>query len=373
MAVKLLQREALTFDDVLIAPRRSSVYSRSDVSLRTRLVGDLMLDMPIISANMDTVTELRMAETMHRLGGLGVIHRFITDAPTHARMVSDTPGTRILAIGVKSADLTKVDLCDGLHGVLIDVAHGHHDRVMEMVQAVRERHPDLWVIAGNVATAEGAWDLLEAGAHAIKVGVGPGAVCTTRIVTGCGVPQLTAILEVRAALDRWWDIETRRKNPRLEHPPTLIGDGGIRNSGDMVKALVAGADTVMLGSLLAGTEEAPGEVIDRDGLSFKVYRGMASSAAQAVVGSDRTPEGISTLVPCKGSVVPLIRELEGGIRSGFSYCNAASMTDLRTQTIELVRVSGSSLRENMPHAVFGTNNLQVTTSVQPAIMSAKAH
>jgi IMP dehydrogenase len=373
MAVKLLQREALTFDDVLIAPRRSSVYSRQDVSLRTRLVGDIMLDLPILSANMDTVTELGMAEAMHRLGGLGVIHRFITDPEQHAAMVSATPGAKILAIGVKSADLTKIDLIPELDGVLIDVAHGHHDRVMEMVQAVRERHPKVWVIAGNVATAEGAWDLLEAGAHAIKVGVGPGAVCTTRIVTGCGVPQLTAIMEVRDALDRWWDIEMRRKKPRLEQAPTLIGDGGIKNSGDIVKALVAGADTVMLGSLLAGTEESPGEIIEKDGKQFKGYRGMASSAAMAVIGSDRTPEGVSTLVPYKGSVIPLLKELEGGIRSGFSYCNASSFGDLRSQTIELVRVTGSSLRENMPHAVFGLNHFQVTSSRETVMPGQKVH
>jgi IMP dehydrogenase len=373
MAVKLLQREALTFDDVLIAPRRSSIHSRSDVSLKTRLVGDVMLDLPIISANMDTVTELPMAEAMQRLGGLGVIHRFINDPETHAAMVSATPGCKIIALGVKPTDLDKVSLIPNLDGILIDVAHGHHDRVMEMVQAVRERHPGLWVIAGNVATAEGAWDLLEAGAHAIKVGVGPGAVCTTRIVTGCGVPQLTAILEVRDALDRWWDIEQRRKNPRAVHPPTLIGDGGIRTSGDIVKALVAGADTVMLGSLLAGTEESPGEVIEKDGKQFKAYRGMASSAAMAVIGSDRTPEGVSTFVPYKGSVVPLLKELDGGIRSGFSYCNAASFTDLRTQTIELVRVTGSSLRENMPHAVFGSNHFQVTSSREAVMPGSNNH
>lgn len=361
MAVKLLQREALTFDDVLIAPRRSSIYSRQDVSLRARLVGDLHLDLPFISANMDTVTEWRMATAMQALGALGVIHRFV-EPTEHVRMVSETPGVRILALGVKPDDLAKIGRVDGLHGVLIDVAHGHHDRVMETIQAVREAYPGLWVIAGNVATAEGAWDLLEAGAHAIKVGVGPGAVCTTRIVTGCGVPQLTAIMDVRNALDRWWDIENRRKNPRLTLPPTLIADGGLRNSGDMVKALAAGADTLMIGSLLAGTEEAPGEVIERDGHAFKLYRGMASAGAQQAVGSNRTPEGVSTLVPFKGSVVSLVRELEGGIRSGMSYCNASSIPDLHEQTIEMVRVSGTSLRENLPHAVFGTNPIQVPTN-----------
>jgi IMP dehydrogenase len=166
------------------------------------------------------------------------------------------------------------------------------------------------------------------------------------------VPQLSAIIKARATLDRWWDVEKRKAKPRLRHAPTLIADGGIRNSGDIVKALVAGADTVMIGSLFAGTDEAPGEVIERDGRSFKLYRGMASAGAQKVVGSDRTPEGISTHLPYKGSVVPLVRELEGGIRSGLSYCNSFDMEDLHQQTIELVKVTQASMRESLPHAAF---------------------
>lgn len=351
MGVKFIEQPGLTFDDVLIVPKRSSVRSRSEVSLRTRLVGDLMLDLPIVSANMDTVTELAMAQAMASLGGLGVIHRFIPDPQAHAALVARAPGPRILALGVKPADLDKLPQVPGLAGVLIDVAHGHHDRVLETIAAVRERHPGLWIIAGNVATAEGAWDLLEAGAHAIKVGVGPGAVCTTRIVTGCGYPQLTAILKCRAALNRWWDVERRKARPRVVHPPTLIADGGIRNSGDLVKALVAGANAVMIGSLFAGTDEAPGEVVHEDGKPYKVYRGMASSGAQAVVGSARTPEGIATLIPCKGPVAAIVAQLEGGIRSGLSYCNSASIDDLHEQTIELVRITPASMQESRPHAL----------------------
>ena len=350
MGVKFIEQTGLTFDDVLIVPKRSSIYSRGEVSLKTRLVGDLMLDLPIISANMDTVTELPMAQAMHGLGAMGVIHRFI-DGDRHAALVSQQPGPRILALGVKPSDLDKVALVEGLHGVLIDVAHGHHDRVMETIGAVRERHPGLWIIAGNVATAEATWDLLEAGAHAIKVGVGPGAVCTTRIVTGCGYPQLTAILKCRAAVNRWYDVERRKARPRVKDAPTLIADGGIRNSGDIVKALVAGADSVMIGSLFAGTDEAPGEVISEHGKAFKLYRGMASAGAMAVVGADRTPEGISTLIFYKGPVGRLIRELEGGIRSGLSYCNSASIQDLHQQTIEMVKITPASMRESQPHAL----------------------
>jgi IMP dehydrogenase len=351
VGVKFIEQSGLTFDDVLIVPKRSSIFSRTEVSLRTRLVGDLTLELPIISANMDTVTELAMAKALRALGGLGMIHRFIPDAGEHAAMVSAAPGPRILTVGVKATDLDKIPMVEGLDGVLIDVAHGHHDRVMETIAAVRAAHPDLWVIAGNVATAEGSWDLLEAGAHALKVGVGPGAVCTTRIVTGCGYPQLTAILKCRAAINRWWDVERRKARPRVQHPPTLIADGGIRNSGDIVKALVAGADSVMIGSLFAGTDEAPGEIVHEHGRAFKVYRGMASSGAMAVVGTDRTPEGISTLIPHKGPVTPLIRQLEGGIRSGLSYCNSASIADLHQQTIEMVRITPASMQESHPHAL----------------------
>jgi IMP dehydrogenase len=350
MGVKFIEQTGLTFDDVLIVPKRSSIFSRADVSLRTRLVGDLTLDLPIISANMDTVTELAMATAMRELGGLGMIHRFI-EPQRHADMVSQAPGPRFLTVGVKPSDLEKIPMVTDLAGVLIDVAHGHADRVLETIAAIRDQHPGLWIVAGNVATAEGTWDLLEAGAHAIKVGVGPGAVCTTRIVTGCGYPQLTAILKCRAAVNRWWDVERRKARPRLKHPPTLIADGGIRNSGDIVKALVAGADSVMIGSLFAGTDETPGEIIQEHGKAFKLYRGMASAGAMAVVGSDRTPEGISTLIPYKGSVKGLVRELEGGIRSGLSYCNSASIQDLHEQTIEMVKITAASMAESRPHAL----------------------
>jgi IMP dehydrogenase len=366
MGVKFIEQTGLTFDDVLIVPKRSSIYSRKDVSLATRLVGDLMIDLPIISANMDTVTELAMATEMRRLGGLGVIHRFIGDPQAHADMVSNTPGPRVMAIGVKTGDIDKLGLVKELHGVLIDVAHGHSDRVLEMIQGVKERFPGVYIIAGNVATAEGAWDLLEAGAHAIKVGVGPGAVCTTRIVTGCGVPQLTAILKVRAALNRWWDVERRKAKPRAAHQPTLIADGGIRNSGDIVKALVAGADSVMIGSMFAGTDEAPGEIIVEAGKQFKLYRGMASAGAMQVVGTERTPEGISTLIPYKGPVAALVNELDGGIRSGLSYCNSASIADLHQQTIEMVKVTAASQAESKPHAL----NFSPTGAPLPTEQSA---
>lgn len=350
MAIKILEHEGLTFDDVLIVPKRSSVHSRRDVSLRTRLFADLTLELPLISANMDTVTEGEMARAMHALGGLGIIHRFVADPIAHGHLVASVPGIRIVTIGVKPEDMDRIAATEAAHGVLIDVAHGHSDRVIETILAVRERFPDLGIIAGNVATPEGTWDLLEAGAHAIKVGVGPGAVCTTRIVTGAGMPQLTAIMRCRAALDRWYEVEARKARPRAAHRPTLIADGGIRNSGDIVKALAAGADSVMIGSLFAGTDEAPGDTLVEHDRAYKVYRGMASAGAQRKVGIERTPEGISTLIPTKGPVAALVRELEGGIRSGLSYVNARSIPDLHAQTIEFVRVTGAGQAENRPHA-----------------------
>ena len=363
MGVKFVE-DGLTFDDVLIVPKRSSVFSRRDVTLRTRLVGDLTLELPIISANMDTVTELPMATAMAEVGGMGVIHRFVEDPETHAEWVSQTPGHRFLAIGVKASDVEKMRMVEDLDGVVIDVAHGHSDRVTETIAAVRERHPQLWIVAGNVATAEGAWDLLEAGAHAIKVGVGPGAVCTTRIVTGCGVPQLTAVLKVRAAIDRWWDAERRKAGPRVEHPPALIADGGIRNSGDIAKALVAGADTVMIGSLFAGTDEAPGEVFLYQGRSYKSYRGMGSLGAMAQTqgSSDRyfqdasagrdklVPEGIEGRVPYKGPVSTIIQQLMGGLRSAMGYTGCHDILELRTRP-RFVRVTGAGMAESHVHDV----------------------
>ena len=362
MAIKILENEGLAFDDVLIVPKRSSIHSRKDVSLSTRLFRDRTIDLPLISANMDTVTEVPMAGAMHALGALGIIHRFVADPEEHARMVSSIPGLRVVTIGVKPEDLARIAATEQAHGVLIDVAHGHSDRVIEMIQAVRDRFPDLGIIAGNVATPEGTWDLLEAGAHAVKVGVGPGAVCTTRIVTGAGMPQLTAIMWCRAALDRWFEVEVRKARPRVPQRPTLIADGGIRNSGDIVKALAAGADSVMIGSLFAGTDEAPGETLVEHDRAYKVYRGMASAGAQRKVGIDRTPEGISTLIPTKGPVAALVQELEGGIRSGLSYVNARSIADLHAQTIEFVRVTGAGQAENRPHAATRQGSLALQES-----------
>lgn len=350
MPIKIV--EGLTFDDVLLAPKGSTVYSRKNVSLTANLFRDTNIDVPLISANMDTVTEHMMADTMQALGGLGVIHRFLSRSEQYASLAL-LNGPRILTIGVKAEDLDFVKKAhEGINGgvtaVLIDVAHGHSNRVVELVRVLKERYPDLPVIAGNVATFQGARDLILAGADSIKVGVGPGSVCTTRIVTGCGVPQLTAIMEVRRAINTC----TGPLEQRTGFEPTLIADGGIRTSGDIVKALAAGADTVMIGSLFAGTDEAPGaKLVGPDGRHYKTYRGMASKSAQLSIGVDRTAEGVEVTIPYKGSVVPIFNELVDGIKSGLSYLNCHSLAELQEAEIEMYRMSHAGFVESHPHAM----------------------
>lgn len=340
MPIKI--REGLTFDDVLLAPVGSSIYSRKNVDLTSRLFKETYIKTPIISANMDTVTEHLMAETMNALGGLGIIHRFLS-ADKHLDQIKTLNGIRILTIGVKPEDLNLLEKAlDHIDGVLIDVAHGHSDRVIKLINRIINDY-DVPIIAGNVATYEGVRDLVWAGADAIKVGVGPGSVCTTRIVTGCGVPQLTAIMDARRAIDQY-------HNPGSM--PTLIADGGIRTSGDIVKALAAGADTVMIGSLFAGTDEAPGaRLIGSDGKYYKTYRGMASKSAQLSIGVDRTAEGVEVATPYKGSVYPIFNELIDGIKSGLSYLNCHSIAELKQADIVMYRMSHAGHIESHPHAM----------------------
>ena len=339
--------EGLTFDDVLLAPKGSGVYSRKNVDLTANLFGSININTPIISANMDTVTEHMMADTIQALGGLGLIHRFLKP-DEQLRQIKLLNGVRILTIGVKPEDLKTLERAlDYIDGVLIDVAHGHSDRVVQLIQKIKHDY-DIPVIAGNVATYQGARDLVMAGADSIKVGVGPGSVCTTRIVTGCGVPQLTAIMEVRRAID----MTRGPHEASTGFEPTLIADGGIRTSGDIVKALAAGADTVMIGSLFAGTDEAPGaKLVGPDGKHYKTYRGMASKNAQLSIGVDRTAEGVEVTIPYKGSVIPIFNELVDGIKSGLSYLNCHSLAELREADIEMYRMSHAGFVESHPHAM----------------------
>ncbi len=468
---------ALTFDDVLLAPGYSDVLP-ADVDLRTRLAGNLYLNVPILSAAMDTVTEARMAIALAREGGIGVIHRnlsheqqaeevdkvkrseagmivapitlraddtladaenlmsryhisgipvtdeagklvgiltnrdirFITPGPqpiseymTSEGLVTARVGTtleeakailhrhrieklplvdeegylkglitvkdimkkldyplaakdesgRLLsaaAIGVGDKGLTRLGLLveAGIDTAVIDTAHGHTALVLETVRQAKASYPNLPLIAGNVATADGAKALIEAGAAAIKVGIGAGSICTTRIISGAGMPQITAI-SACAAVCREYDIP-------------CIADGGIKYSGDIVKALAAGANVVMLGSMLAGLEESPGDIILYEGRRYKVYRGMGSMGAMQGHGADRyasgvkaerdklVPEGIEGQVPYRGKLGALVYQMVGGLRAGMGYVGAANLTELR-QKARFIRITNAGLLESHPHSV----------------------
>ena len=470
----------LTFDDVLLVPKRSSIRSRSVVDTSTWLAPSFKLTIPILSANMDTVTETKMAIAMAQAGGIGIIHRFMpiekqvemvkkvkrtesfvverpvtisphtTLAEARTRMEESligglvvvdeagcllgmlttrdvllstdltatvaslmTPRERLIvaakdesldaarltlhthrieklplvdaenrvvglitaqdiiklqehpqatkdlkgrlrvgvAVGVRSSDMQRAAGCveAGADVIVIDIAHGHADHVLEMVRRCKHEYPQISVIAGNVATAKGVLDLAEAGADAVKVGVGAGSICTTRIITGYGVPQLTAISDC---------AEIGKK---LGIP--VIADGGLQTSGDITKALAAGASSVMLGSLLAGTEESPGAAVSREGRRYKVVRGMASLTAnvarkeieqQGEIDPDEwekvVPEGVEALVPYRGSVTDILHQLVGGLRSGMSYAGAATLEELR-QNAEFIRITGAALQESGTHDV----------------------
>ncbi len=489
--MKIRQTKGLTFDDVLLVPKRSPVASRQDVDTSSRLTNTIRLHVPIISANMDTVTEAGMAIAMARAGGMGILHRFMTieeqvrqiakvkraegfvvedpfsidvDAPIAAadRLMHEhdvgglvvtnggkkligiitqrdvrlapaslttvgqvmTPVDNIISVGpgispeeartvlfehrleklpminadgelvglITAQDVLKEQrfphatkdergrlrvgaaigvgehelarsaalLEAGADALVLDIAHGHADHCIRMVQTLRQRFPAAQIIAGNVASRDGARELAEAGASAIKVGIGPGSICTTRIVTGFGVPQLTAIMDSLAGVqDAGVDIP-------------LIGDGGIKTSGDLVKALAAGADTVMIGSMFAGCEEAPGSPVIRDGQKVKVVRGMASlgaamgrrEAERGSAGSAQNaesaesqeewgkvvPEGVEAIVPYRGHVAEVLYQLVGGLRSGLSYGGARTIAELQ-QNAEFIEITSAGVRESNSHDV----------------------
>ncbi len=476
--MKILPDAALTYDDVLLVPQYSDVESRRTLSTQTRLTNKISLQIPMVSSNMDTVTESEMAIAMARAGGIGIIHRFMpieTQAQQIARVKkaesfvvdepitlsightvgdvkrivkeTDTGGILIVAedhrlvgivttrdllfenddkkgvtelmqrkvvtappettlkeavkilhahrieklplvdaegrlaglitlkdimkieqfprttkdargrlavgaaVGVKEKDLQRVEclLAAGADCIVVDIAHGDAKMEIEMIGKIRRRFPEAQIIGGNVATAEGTRRLLDAGADAIKVGVGPGSICVTRVVAGAGVPQLSAVIECgEAARDA--------KIP-------IIADGGIRQSGDAVKALAAGASTVMVGSLLAGTDESPGLMMTRKGHRYKVSRGMASLEANVERKrregeqwitqeeiDDYVSEGVEAAVPYRGSVKEVLTQLVGGIQSGMSYCGAHSIEELYEKAV-FVRMTPAGLKESLPHDV----------------------
>lgn len=326
----------LTFDDVLLVPQYSTLKSRAEANPATT-IANMSLAIPIVSANMDTVTELPMARAMSGMGGLGILHRYasVDSVSEWVSRLVDAGHLAVPSIGVQSGDLeaAKRYVDQGAQAICVDVAHGDSLHTIEMVKKVSVL--GVPVIAGNVATLEGARRLAGAGAATVKVGVGPGAVCQTRVVTGHGIPQLSAIMDV---------ADLKNEFPSV----TVIADGGIRNGGDIVKALAAGADAVMIGSLLAGTIESPGDVTG----GYKIYRGMASAEAQLCWRgsvSNKAPEGVSVTVPYVGAVGPVVAGLVGGIKSGMSYSGARTLAELR-EAAQFVEITSNGVKENGPHA-----------------------
>jgi len=339
--MKIRKTPGYSFDDVLLVPQHSEIASRSDVDISTQL-GKLKLKLPLLASNMDTICEGEMAVAMGEAGGAGVLHRFATtkEQISWAQLCVYNNIPCIISVGTKEGEAREILSTTHIYldAVCVDVAHGDHSQVLTIIQLIRQMHPDLDIIAGNVATGLGAIRLAEAGANIIKVGIGPGSVCSTRVVSGHGVPQLTAILDVREALDC------------MDQKTYVIADGGIRYPGDVVKSLAAGADAVMLGSLLAGTDEAAGERIVENGQTYKTFRGMASREVQEQKRPGRTPrvEGISAKVPYRGPVRDILDNLEAGIRSGFSYSGCNTIAELRERA-EFIVVTGNTLRESHPY------------------------
>ena len=470
-------KEGLTFDDVLLVPKYSDITSRSQTDLSTKLSRNISINIPFVSANMDTVTESLMAMAMARAGGIGIIHRFlpiqeqadevlkvkrsgsvmienpysispdksIQDALDYAEnkdisgllvvdsntkligiiterdllfanrndhihdvmtkdVVTAKPGVTLdeakeilhkhrieklpivddsgiikglitskditnnadypnaskdkkgrplvgAAVGVKGDFLERSEslLEAGADVLVVDIAHGHSENALSTVRNIKKAFPDCELIAGNVATAQGTEDLIKAGVDAVKVGVGSGSICITRVITGSGVPQLTAVLDC-AKIGK-------------DHGIPIISDGGTRTSGDATKGLAAGASSVMIGSMLGGTDESPGTVLTKNGKRFKVYRGMASLAASIgrkskLTGSisldddlnDYVAEGVEAMVPYKGTVIDILKQLTGGVRSGLSYCGARTILQMQNNA-EFIKMSRAGFAESQPHDV----------------------
>jgi len=327
-------KESLSYDDVLLVPKYSDIESRSQVDLKSVLGVDLEFNTPIVASPMDTVSGLDMAMVLSRLGGVAVIHRYnsIEEQAEIVRAVK-RQGERVgAAIGTSGDYMDRVTALynAGVDFVCIDVAHGHHKMVYDAIRTIRDHYgPSIHIMAGNVATADGFNALQIWGANSIRVGIGGGSICSTRIQTGHGVPNITAIMECA----------------KVASTATLIADGGIKNAGDIVKALAAGADFVMLGSMLAGTDEAPGQIID----GRKVYRGMASREAQQDWrGKSSAPEGISTKIPYKGPVENIFNDLVGNIKSGLSYSGATNVRGLQTRA-EFIKQTSAGQHESSTH------------------------
>lgn len=367
--------QALTFDDVLLLPGYTD-FSRGEIMLATKLTKKITLDIPFVSSPMDTVTESRLAIAIGNMGGIGIIHRNLSiEQQADEVAVVKKEGQKVgAAVGASDGVEKRVEALvkAGVDVLVVDAAHGFARHVIDTIRFIKTTYPDVEVIAGSIATADGAKALIEAGADGLRVGMGPGAICTTRIISGMGVPQVSALL----------DIEKVAKKAGVP----VIADGGIKYSGDMVKALAAGASTVMMGSFFASAQESPGELRklkreevpsrfqsiwkkDQQEYLFKSYRGMGSIGAMkkgAEVKSedefhgknykDRVlvAEGVEGLVPIRGSVKELLDQAIGGIRSGMYYVGAKTIEELWEKK-QFIQITQASLTESHPHSILITN------------------
>ena len=338
-----MKRNCLSYDDVLLVPQYSDIRTRTDIDLSANLGVGLKLNLPIISSPMDTISESAMALAMDEHGGTAIIHRYntIEQQARHISIARDSCSSRKIrvgaAVGVSGDFLNRAAILQavGVDFFCVDVAHGHHILMKEAIETLRTAFGDsIHIMAGNVATLEGVNDLADWGADSVRCNIGGGSICSTRVQTGHGLPGLQTIFEC-AKTDR--DVK-------------IIADGGIKNSGDIVKAIGAGADAVMVGSLLAGTDESPGKVFEeRDGTRWKIYRGMASKEAQLKWrGKYSSFEGVSSRVPYRGHVGKVLEDLERGIRSGLSYSGARSIEEFHAKA-KFVQQSPAGLYESKTH------------------------
>ena len=335
-----------SFDDVLIVPKYSLIPSRKDINFKTKFTRNYSIDIPIVAANMDTVCEDKMAIALGKLGGIGVIHRFNT-IEEQGRFVKNVRLEKLVcaaAIGVTDFEKRAAYLAEaGVNIFVLDIAHGHHKNAGKALEYLKKNYPSIDVMAGNIATKEAAKYFVDKGADGVKVGIGPGSMCITRGMTGAGVPQLTAIMDAY-----------QETNNLI----SLCADGGIRFPGDITKAIGAGADTVMLGSVFSGTEESPGNVLENDGKKQKLYRGMASYDAtikKLRLDGKKVPEVVSvegekTYVDYKGPIEPIVKSFLGGLASGMSYMGAKNIASAKGKA-DFIEMSSMGVGESIAHGL----------------------
>ena len=344
-------KEALTFDDVLLLPKYSNVLP-SNTNIFLQLTKKISLKVPFLTSAMDTVTESKMAIAIAKEGGLGIIHRNL-DIKKQSDEIKKVKNKKLYvgaAIGTSKDDLERANslASNGVDLIVIDTAHGHSEKVLKTLNKIKKIIKNIPVCVGNIATGEAAKKLYNSGADIIKVGIGPGSICTTRMVAGIGVPQISAIMEVKKALNK--------KNIKI------ISDGGIKFSGDIAKALAAGADAIMMGSIFAGTDESPGKKFKSNGKIYKQYRGMGSIGAMSAGSANRyfqknykdkakfVPEGVEGRVEYKGKVSKIIYQLQGGLRSSMGYIGAKNLREINKKA-KFVKITKAGFYESMVHSV----------------------